>query len=122
MFEGEEKMSMTTAFLEGHKMENVLKRVFLFALFVISPFSLNRIYAQDASNPFSIRPWAVGQTAAYQTKFYKNGGFYQDETLTYSIVGKENIKGQDYYWIEMEMVTKSAGDKKRSFENVKNFK
>ena len=84
----------------------------LVSLLLVLPFLFsvfNPVYsASDSSNPnstsqnFLIRPWAVGQSISLQTKSFRDGDLSNVQTITYSIVGFEAVKGINYFWMEIE--------------------
>lgn len=57
---------------------------------------------QTATQNFSLPAWTVGQSVTYETQTFKNGKLAIAEKNNYSVVGKEKIKGQDFYWLEIE--------------------
>lgn len=81
-------------------MRNIFHR-FFYAFFPFVFFT-SPILAQEASKNFLILPWVVGQSATYQTKTYKNNNLVHTETTTYSIVDQEEVKGNKYFWIEID--------------------
>ena len=86
---------------------------------------------QVGHRSFLIRPWAVGQTVKLKTKVYRNGKLDDVVTETDSVVGKELVKGKDYFWVETEydhqngttVINKSQVPKPRDeyFGNVLNY-
>lgn len=78
------------------KWKNFPSLLFLLQILFFSP-----AFAQD-SKSFTIRPWAVGQSATYQTKTFKDGRPVNTGTTTYSVVGQETAKGKSYFWLEIE--------------------
>jgi hypothetical protein len=82
-------------------MNNIFIRYLLFSASALL-FSANRAVAQNSSTSFLIRPWSVGQSITLQTKTFKDNDFINAETITYSIVDQETVKGKNYFWLEIE--------------------
>ena len=81
-----------------------LSLCFLFIFFFCLPAVAQTIDPNALGETFIIRPWAVGQTMTLKTNTLVKGSLVETKTITYSIVGKEKIKGVDYFWLEMDMV------------------
>jgi hypothetical protein len=90
-------------FLKVYFMNKYFKQVVFFVFFFSPIFSCGQVTtASSPGNSFLIRPWAVGQFATYQTKTYKDQTLVDSEITTYSIVGFEEVKGKNYFWVEVE--------------------
>jgi hypothetical protein len=88
---------------------NTIKFIFSSFLAVFLSFShLSFAQTNNSNQSFLIRPWAIGQTATYQTKVFKNGNLSGAFTTTYSIVGQETVKGKNYFWLELETLTSNG--------------
>jgi hypothetical protein len=74
---------------------------FVFCFF-LPWLSSNRALAQNASQSFIVRPWAVGQFATFQTKIFSDQNLIGAETTTYSVVGLEVVDTKNYFWVEIE--------------------
>lgn len=93
-------------FISSHKKTAKIWLLVLSPLFSLPSLSLAQSSTPDSASSsgesFHIRPWAVGQSATYQTKTFTNGRLVMTGTTTYSIVGLEVIDGKNYLWLEIE--------------------